>query len=97
LQIFWETFPGYDPEYLASEFRPHGDIESPEVKQALEPIADLDMNILDQLDQVDEAEFEILFSPEAINQLADELQTEGTVSYDKARQLFPQELSKFMK
>lgn len=88
LQMFWETFPGYDPDELAGLLRPQPEheIEPPVEKALLEPIADLDMSIFDQANDIDEAAFDDLFSDDAISQITDAARPEGTVSYDEAEE-----------
>src|SRR5262249_7910100 len=72
LESFWQTYPGYDPDDLASQFRP-----MPELDEDLEDYATLvltpveveehppfDASMLDRLDSLDESRADDIFTPE---------------------------------
>ncbi len=84
LESFWQTYPGYDPDNLAAQFRP-----MPEFDEELEDYATLvftpvevvehsafDVSLLDHLDSLDESAAEDIFTPEHMAAVAANLDSD---------------------
>jgi hypothetical protein len=93
LQVFWEAHPAYDPDDLASYFRPdqplepvlvpHTEIIQKETTQV--SVDDFDLAFFDQLGSLDLNAAEALFAPDAIaEQLAAD---DDSLTYDEAEKL----------
>jgi hypothetical protein len=93
LESFWQTYSGYDPDDLASQFRP-----MPELEEDLEDYATLvltpvevqepvpfDASLLDRLDSLDESAANDIFTPEHMAAVAANLDTDPrTISLTEA-------------
>lgn len=83
LESFWQTYPGYDPDDLATQFRPMPDLDeeledyatlvfTPVDPEPEEPL-DFDPSVLDYLDAMDELVAEDVFSPDHLAEMAADL------------------------
>ena len=95
LKSFWQTYPGYDPDDLAAQFRP-----MPEFDEELEDYATLvltpieveepapfDVSLLDQLDALDESAADDVFSPDHMAAVAADLDADPrTITFTEAEQ-----------
>ena len=78
---FWQTYPGYDPDDLATQFRPvpelDDDLEDYETL-VLTPIdpdepVQFDASVLDDLDALDESLADDVFAPDHLAAMAADL------------------------
>lgn len=96
LEDFWESYPGYDPDNLARRFDPGivrlsvaANITSStpdDVKTTVQ--RNFDAAILDGIDSINPEALDVLFSPDALAQIAERQRvSDNTISFEDAQQL----------
>lgn len=92
LEDFWESHPGYDPDNLAARLQIPQDVTAeiiPSMEVVYKPIVlhSLDSISFDQ-DLVDSEALDVLFSPDALAQIAERQRvSDNTISFEDAQQL----------
>jgi TIR domain len=93
LKAFWQKYPGYDPDDLASAFSPAHrvfavSVESaaPEAEAAVDSA--FDPAIFDHLRDIDESEADAMFDPDAVASLVEEMPLpDKAVTFEEAQAL----------
>ena len=111
LESFWQTYPGYDPDDLAAQFRPVPELDedledyetlvltpvegsaqivggsSISVDAVVQSVNDLDLSLLNQLDSFAESIANDFFTPEHMEAVAADLNTNPrTITLTEAEQ-----------
>jgi hypothetical protein len=95
LESFWQTYPGYDPDDLATQFRPMLEMDEELEDYAtlvLTPVEDVepvpfDVSLLDQLEALDESAADDIFSADHMAAVAAGLDADPrTISFTEAEQ-----------
>lgn len=86
LQILWESFPSYDPDDLASEFRPQSVVAAPSDPNQLESIDELDLSIFDDLEKIDETALDKMLDPDTLMGIAHHIADNNTITYEDAEE-----------